>query len=568
MKDSEGRRLDSFQVADRQGVATVTLEAAAPFIIFDGIPAGLGGLRITGALRGTTAFTNVRLNLRLNDDSSAGAYRWQRFYGSNTTATVAAGSSATMAEVGTIPDSTSPANSYALVDIHIPAYDSTIMHKSIAARFYAGWGGGTSQMSGSYGGLWQKTEAVDRIMLFPTSGQFAAGSSLTLSTLPRQRNVTPDTDPSLVIFDGDSLTASATGGGTAYPSHVAVSLVNAMPINVGVGGQSLVDMNADAVTEVDTKFSAAVTSVVCAWGGTNDLTLVTDPDGPAVYGRYVTYCTARQAAGFQVVAFTLTPRTGLSASRQTALDYFNTQLRANWATYADVLLDVGALPELDDATDVTYYADGLHQTDAGPAVIKCGTASVGRSSSEATAVRMQSPGMPRGSLTKIVCVCAIIACLRAWPCGGGRRPSHAARPCGAPRVLRRGRVRTASTSSQARGSCRHQLGERHAERVADAQGVLKPEGASAVLDLSEEGLVLDPGLPGEPRDGAPIGFEGRPDRCRCRGGCSHMWECTCTNQGMQEDASSDSDTCENLQVCWRFPRCVHSLNRQYTDHRG
>lgn len=369
MKDSTGRRLDDFEVWDRQGVATVTLAAPAPFIVFDGIPAGLGGLRIAGALRGTSANTNVRLNIRCNDDSANRAYRWQRFYGTNATATVAAGSAATMAEVATIPDSTSPANSFALVDIHIPAYDSTAMHKTIMGNFYAGWGGGASQMSGQYGALWQNLEAVNRIMIFPTSGQFAAGSTLTLSVLPKQRNVSPDTAPSLVIFDGDSLTASATGGGTPYPSHVALELVNAMPINVGVGGQSLVDMNADAATEVDTKFASEVTSVVCAWGGTNDLTLVTDPDGPTIYGRYTTYCNARRSAGFDVVAFTLTPRTGLTTSRQTALDYFNTQVRANWATFADRLLDVAAIPELDDATDATYYADGLHQTDAGREVI-------------------------------------------------------------------------------------------------------------------------------------------------------------------------------------------------------
>ena len=45
-------------------------------------------------------------------------------------------------------------------------------------------------------------------------------------------------------------------------------------------------------------------------------------------------------------------------------------IRANWATYADALADLGANANLQNSANLTYFnADGVHLTDAGYAVV-------------------------------------------------------------------------------------------------------------------------------------------------------------------------------------------------------
>jgi hypothetical protein len=61
------------------------------------------------------------------------------------------------------------------------------------------------------------------------------------------------------------------------------------------------------------------------------------------YTRYLQWCADWRAAGFKVVACTVLPRNngglyaGFEADRQTV----NAQIRANWASFADALADMG-----------------------------------------------------------------------------------------------------------------------------------------------------------------------------------------------------------------------------------
>lgn len=183
-----------------------------------------------------------------------------------------------------------------------------------------------------------------------------------------------------VAFDGDSITSVA-----AIPSPFTVRVINCLAGNCAsptpitnsnwfgdvyaVTGQTVVQMAADAVAQIDSTFNGhRAKEILLAFGGTNDLYL--GASAATLQANYEAYCAARQAAGYKVVACTILPRSnsgtpvGFEAARQT----FNTWLRANYLTFADALADFAADPTMGDAgdeTNPTFYLDLVHPTDAG-----------------------------------------------------------------------------------------------------------------------------------------------------------------------------------------------------------
>lgn len=172
------------------------------------------------------------------------------------------------------------------------------------------------------------------------------------------------------MADGDSHTAGfGLGAAFAYPAQLNELLgrTTYSVKNFGVSGQTVVQMQSDAATQIDPLVGACWTrNVLLAWGGTNDLRSGASSAATA-YADYVTYAQARRAAGASVVAFTLTP---CSDATCTANGYeakrlaFNTSVRASWATFADGLVDLAGDSRIGDAgdeLDLTYYqADALH----------------------------------------------------------------------------------------------------------------------------------------------------------------------------------------------------------------
>lgn len=183
------------------------------------------------------------------------------------------------------------------------------------------------------------------------------------------------TVPKFILCDGDSLTSGigATGGNT-YPAQLLALLGTTWSmIETGISGQTAVQMEADAATEIDGQLNTlSAKTILLAWGGTNDLYF--GASAATAYSNYVTYCTNRRLAGWKVVAFTILPRSagsppvGFEASRQT----FNTSVRTNWATFADALADVGVNGTIGPAgaeLNITYYDDRFHLTSAGYAIV-------------------------------------------------------------------------------------------------------------------------------------------------------------------------------------------------------
>jgi lysophospholipase L1-like esterase len=175
-----------------------------------------------------------------------------------------------------------------------------------------------------------------------------------------------------IACDGDSLTQGG-GGASPYPTQLAASFPMSKITNFGQGGDTLNNMAANVVATVDAVFDATRISACCAWGGTNDI-FFGDSAATAI-SDYASYCTARRAAGWKVVAFTILPRsdTGVPGAFETSRQTFNTSIRANWTTYADALADVAANTTIGDAgdeLDTTYYqSDKVHLTTAGQAVV-------------------------------------------------------------------------------------------------------------------------------------------------------------------------------------------------------
>lgn len=181
---------------------------------------------------------------------------------------------------------------------------------------------------------------------------------------------------SVLVADGNSLTqgVGATPGVDDYVTQLLALIGGAnywRSFNYGVPGQGTPAMTADAVAQVDLQVRNFARKICIAWEITNDLVVngATDVTG---YNNFVTYCQGRRAAGFKVIALTVLPRNNFTAQMITYKNAINTNIRANWATFADALVDVAAdsrIGDDGDENDSTYYFDGIHLKAAGYTII-------------------------------------------------------------------------------------------------------------------------------------------------------------------------------------------------------
>jgi lysophospholipase L1-like esterase len=187
----------------------------------------------------------------------------------------------------------------------------------------------------------------------------------------------PDYGPFLYVGDGDSLTLGISAGANRdYVTQLLFSMTNQWMIrNFGVSGQFTGGMIINAPGNIDPLLADGHTKhILGAWGGTNDLALG-GLTAAQVYASFVTYCQTRKTAGWKVVAFTLLPRSdaGIPGSFETDRQTVNTNIRANWATFADALCDTGLNANIGApgaSTNATYFvADQVHLTGIGYGVV-------------------------------------------------------------------------------------------------------------------------------------------------------------------------------------------------------
>jgi lysophospholipase L1-like esterase len=168
-----------------------------------------------------------------------------------------------------------------------------------------------------------------------------------------------------VVVDGNSLSASINGV-PAMPwflEHLSKAPIRVTNLAVpGASTAQLLKRNVDAQLQPDAQ------NILVLWEGTNDLYYGLTAE--QAYANLRRYAEARKQAGWTVVIVTLLPRGDDKTPAYFEVDRqaVNAQLRKDWRSYADLLVDVGADPIMGDPTRVHdpywYQTDRTHLTHA------------------------------------------------------------------------------------------------------------------------------------------------------------------------------------------------------------
>lgn len=175
-----------------------------------------------------------------------------------------------------------------------------------------------------------------------------------------------------LAFEGDSITSAhgATAkkdgfNGVAYRALTAISPIAACG-GYSVEGSTIAGTNAltGRAAVLDAQISRRSKNILHVLIGTNDLNSGTVA---TTFANLKNYCLARRAAGWTVVVGTLLSRNNLDAKVQE----LNALIRAD-STFYSALADFAAEPLLGATgayANTTYFADGIHPTTAGYALM-------------------------------------------------------------------------------------------------------------------------------------------------------------------------------------------------------
>ncbi len=195
---------------------------------------------------------------------------------------------------------------------------------------------------------------VGRLIVFALLTLVAAASS------PRAETVHAPT----IVYVGDSLTAGEKGT-YPYTHYINLQPWHGKPwvsFNIGVGGKRLTEMAADADRTLNLKRGFGL-NVAVIWGGTNDL--AGHHGTPAeIFAVLRDFARGERRLGFKVFVMTMISRDGAEGDKNA----YNALIRANWAGFADGLIDLAAEPALgaDGAfRNPVFSGDGVHLADKG-----------------------------------------------------------------------------------------------------------------------------------------------------------------------------------------------------------
>lgn len=174
----------------------------------------------------------------------------------------------------------------------------------------------------------------------------------------------------LIICDGNSITDYTppyiNGNWRPWPYWLAET--GHCVVNTAVGATDIAECRQRAPVAVDTLVGLAPETWCVIFEGTNYLNR--HPDVQAAYQQHVQYCQERKAAGVDKVFIgTIIDRApgGLAYTDAQRWE-FNDLIRANFASFADGVIDFAAISEMGpDGTwaDSRYFWDGIHPTDTG-----------------------------------------------------------------------------------------------------------------------------------------------------------------------------------------------------------
>ena len=173
-----------------------------------------------------------------------------------------------------------------------------------------------------------------------------------------------DDPTNVVVYFGDSMTQGAGSEmGKAYHEYIT-NRPNSRTYAYGRPGGWIAGPHVSAAYMVT--MAGSTQTVYVVWIGVNDVN-VFGQTAAATHTRLLNYCTTLKAANRKVIVCTLPD---IPVTNRAVKDAYNALIVANWATYADVLVDLAADSRLADSTDTTYFtSDGVHLMDAGYAVV-------------------------------------------------------------------------------------------------------------------------------------------------------------------------------------------------------
>ncbi|WP_198020020.1 SGNH/GDSL hydrolase family protein [Mesorhizobium sp. LNJC405B00] len=177
--------------------------------------------------------------------------------------------------------------------------------------------------------------------------------------------LTPALASAKIVFDGDSRTeGSGNTKNQTWPKKVLSSISTPLyATNMGVGGQTLQTMAGAVAARIASQYDAAFTKNIVVMGGAGINDLTANRTDAQLIADFQTYANGIHASQL-LVAATIPLRDTSTTAQNNYRIAFNTWLRANWATYAEALVDLDAIPEF--ATYSTnYWIDIVHFNDAG-----------------------------------------------------------------------------------------------------------------------------------------------------------------------------------------------------------
>lgn len=162
------------------------LGAPSASITFSSIPQVYGSLELRISGLSTVAATSDVARLQFNGSGAAGWYN-QALLGFAATTAAGEGLAATSADLGTVPAANaSPVGWTGQIIAWMFGYARTTTFKTVHATAYLGWGVATSQqqvqMKGST--MTGSAAAVTSLVVFPATGSWAVGSTLSLYGYP------------------------------------------------------------------------------------------------------------------------------------------------------------------------------------------------------------------------------------------------------------------------------------------------------------------------------------------------------------------------------------------------
>ncbi len=180
--------------------------------------------------------------------------------------------------------------------------------------------------------------------------------------------------PSQIIVEGDSRSSytieEPSDAARTWPSQLANELGDNFTVhNVATGGTTVATMLTQYATEVEPlRDSAKALDVFILFGGYNDIS--SGRTAADTYADIVTLCSQAQADGFLVIVAIQSLCT--SMPNLSEMDSLIASIETNWETFADALVDLRDVSELNQTPLDLFYTDsnGVHYRTPGATLVK------------------------------------------------------------------------------------------------------------------------------------------------------------------------------------------------------